>query len=293
MKVIDVINSDNPTISMEVFPPKQKDKYESIEKATEEIASYKPGFMSVTYGAGGGTSEFTVSIASNLEKKYDIPILVHLTCISSTKEGVRKQLELMKEKGITNVLALRGDIPEDTPKDTKWEYSYATELIREIKEFDSDMCIGGACYPEVHPDSENQIEDIKHLKEKVDAGCEFLTTQMFFDNTIFYNFLYKVREAGIYVPIVPGIMPLTNINQLKRTLKLSGTVLPQRFRFLLDKFGSDEKAMKQAGLIYSSEQIIDLYANGIKNVHVYSMNKPEVAKTLMTNFSEIIKWQQP
>ena len=293
MKVIDVINSDNPTISMEVFPPKQKDKYESIEKATEEIASYKPGFMSVTYGAGGGTSEFTVSIASNLEKKYDIPILAHLTCISSTKEGVRKQLELMKEKGITNVLALRGDIPEDTPKDTKWEYSYATELIREIKEFDSNMCIGGACYPEVHPDSENQIEDIKHLKEKVDAGCEFLTTQMFFDNTIFYNFLYKVREAGIYVPIVPGIMPLTNINQLKRTLKLSGTVLPQRFRFLLDKFGSDEKAMKQAGLIFASEQIIDLYANGIKNVHVYSMNKPEVAKTLMTNFSEIIKWQQP
>ena len=293
MKVIDVINSDNPTISMEVFPPKRKDKYESIEKATEEIASYKPGFMSVTYGAGGGTSEFTVSIASNLEKKYDIPILAHLTCISSTKEGVRKQLELMKEKGITNVLALRGDIPEDTPKDTKWEYSYATELIREIKEFDSDMCIGGACYPEVHPDSENQIEDIKHLKEKVDAGCEFLTTQMFFDNTIFYNFLYKVREAGIYVPIAPGIMPLTNISQLKRTLKLSGTVLPQRFRFLLDKFGSDEKAMKQAGLIYASEQIIDLYANGIKNVHVYSMNKPEVAKTLMTNFSEIIKWQQP
>ena len=293
MKVIDVSNSDNPTISMEVFPPKQKDKYESIEKATEEIASCKPGFMSVTYGAGGGTSEFTVSIASNLEKKYDIPILAHLTCISSTKEGVRKQLELMKEKGITNVLALRGDIPEDTPRDTKWEYSYATELIREIKEFDSDMCIGGACYPEVHPDSENQIEDIKHLKEKVDAGCEFLTTQMFFDNTIFYNFLYKVREAGIYVPIVPGIMPLTNISQLKRTLKLSGTVLPQRFRFLLDKFGSDEKAMKQAGLIYASEQIIDLYANGIKNVHVYSMNKPEVAKTLMTNFSEIIKWQQP
>ena len=293
MKVIDVINSDNPTISMEVFPPKQKDKYESIEKATEEIASYKPGFMSVTYGAGGGTSEFTVSIASNLEKKYDIPILAHLTCISSTKEGVRKQLELMKEKGITNVLALRGDIPEDTPRDTKWEYSYAKELIREIKEFDSDMCIGGACYPEVHPDSENQIEDIKHLKEKVDAGCEFLTTQMFFDNTIFYNFLYKVREAGIYFPIVPGIMPITNINQLKRTLKLSGTVLPQRFRFLLDKFGSDEKAMKQAGLIYASEQIIDLYANGIKNVHVYSMNKPEVAKTLMTNFSEIIKWQQP
>lgn len=293
MKVIDVINSENPTISMEVFPPKQEAKYASIEKATEEIAALKPGFMSVTYGAGGGTSDFTVSIASNLEKKYDIPVLAHLSCISSTKEGVRRQLELMKSQGITNVLALRGDIPEDADPDTKWEYHYATELVKEIKQFDPDMCIGGACYPEVHPDSENQIEDIKHLKEKVDAGCEFLTTQMFFDNSIFYNFLYKVREAGIYVPIVPGIMPLTNIKQLKRTLKLSGTVLPQRFRFLLDKYGSDEAAMKQAGLIYASEQIIDLYANGIKNVHVYSMNKPDVAETLMTNFSEIIKWQHP
>ena len=293
MKVIDVINSENPTISMEVFPPKQEAKYASIEKATEKIAALKPGFMSVTYGAGGGTSDFTVSIATNLEKKYNIPVLAHLSCISSTKEGVRSQLQLMKDQGIKNVLALRGDIPEDAEPNAEWQYHYATELVREIKEFDPDICIGGACYPEVHPDSENQIEDIKHLKEKVDAGCEFLTTQMFFDNSIFYNFLYKVREAGIYVPIVPGIMPLTNIKQLKRTLKLSGTVLPQRFRFLLDKYGSDEAAMKQAGLIYASEQIIDLYANGIKNVHVYSMNKPEVAETLMTNFSEIIKWQHP
>jgi len=293
MRVIDVITSEQPTISMEVFPPKQEAKYSTIEKATEEIASLKPGFMSVTYGAGGGTSDFTVSIASNLEKKYDIPVLAHLSCISSTKEGVRSQLELMKSQGIRNVLALRGDIPEDAPSDAQWQYHYATELVREIKEFDPKMCIGGACYPEVHPDSENQIEDIRHLKEKVDAGCEFLTTQMFFDNSIFYNFLYKVREAGIYVPIVPGIMPLTNIKQLQRTLKLSGTVLPQRFRFLLDKFGTDEASMKQAGLIYASEQIIDLYANGISNVHVYSMNKPEVAEKLMTSFSEIIKWQHP
>ena len=293
MRVIDVINSENPTISMEVFPPKQKDAYEKIEKATESIASLNPGFMSVTYGAGGGTSEFTVSIASNIKKKYNVPVLAHLTCISSTKEGVKKQLELMKENGIENVLALRGDIPQDAPEDSKWEYHYATELVREIKEYAPEMCIGGACYPEVHPDSENQIEDIKHLKEKVDAGCEFLTTQMFFDNSIFYNFLYKIREAGIYVPVVPGIMPLTNIKQLKRTLQLSGTVLPQRFRFLLDKFGSDENSMRQAGLIYASEQIIDLYANGIKNVHVYSMNKPETAETIMNSISEIIKWQHP
>lgn len=294
MRVIDIINSENPTISFEVFPPKVESKYESIEKATEEIAALKPGFMSVTYGAGGGTSDFTVSIAENLEHKYDIPVLAHLSCISSTREGVRSQLEHMKQAGITNVLALRGDIPEGMDGDRSgWDYHYATELVREIKDFDKDICIGGACYPEVHPEAENQIEDIKHLKEKVDAGCEFLTTQMFFDNSIFYNFLYKVREAGITVPILPGIMPLTNIKQLKRTLALSGTVLPQRFRYLLDKFGTDDAAMKQAGLIYASEQIIDLYANGIKNVHVYSMNKPEVALTLMENFSEILKWEKP
>ena len=293
MRVIDIINSENPTLSLEVFPPKVFAKYESIEKATEEIAALKPGFMSVTYGAGGGTSDFTVSIAENLEKKFDVPVLAHLSCISSTREGVHTQLEHIKAAGLTNILALRGDIPEGMTNSEEWDYHYATELVREIKEFDKDICIGGACYPEVHPDSENQVEDIKHLKEKVDAGCEFLTTQMFFDNNIFYNFLYKVREAGITVPIVPGIMPLTNIKQLKRTLALSGTVLPLRFRYLLDKFGSDEAAMKQAGIIYASEQIIDLYANGIKNVHVYSMNKPEVALKLMENFSEILKWQRP
>lgn len=293
MKVIDIINKETPTFSIEVFPPKVEAKYESIEKATEEIASLKPGFMSVTYGAGGGTSEFTVSIAENLQKKFDVPVLAHLSCISSTKEGVRTQLQHIKDAGITNVLALRGDIPEGVEVDPSWDYHYATELVREIKEFDKDMCIGGACYPEVHPESANQVEDIKHLKEKVDAGCDFLTTQMFFDNNVFYNFLYKVREAGITVPIVPGIMPLTNIKQLKRTLALSGTVLPLRFRYLLDKFGLDENAMRQAGLIYASEQIIDLYANGIKNVHVYSMNKPDTARTLMENFSEIIKWQTP
>ena len=293
MKVTEIINTETPSISFEVFPPKQEAKYESIEKATEEIAALKPGFMSVTYGAGGGTSEFTVSIAKNLEQKYNIPVLAHLSCISSTKEGVIKQLNAIKEAGLSNILALRGDIPKDADENTKWEYNYATELVNEIKSFDKSFCIGGACYPEVHPDSENQTEDIKHLKEKVDAGCEFLTTQMFFDNNIFYNFLYKIREAGITVPVLPGIMPITNINQLQRTLALSGTVLPLRFRYLLDKFGSDEKAMMQAGIIYASEQIIDLYANGIKHIHVYSMNKPFIATKLMENLSEIIKWEKP
>lgn len=290
MRIVDVINSDNPTLSIEVFPPKEDTKYEEIKVATEEIAALKPGYMSVTYGAGGGTSKFTVSIAENIEKNFGVPTLAHLTCVSSKKEGVRNQLQAIREAGISNILALRGDIPKGG-ENIESDYRYATELIREIKEFDPSICIGAACYPEIHPESCNQTDDIKHLKEKVDAGCEFLTTQMFFDNNIFYNFLYKIREAGITVPVVPGIMPITNAKQLDRILGMTGTHLPLRFTYLLDKFGTDPNTMKQAGIIYASEQIIDLYSNGIKNVHVYSMNKPETSRKLMENFSEIIKWQ--
>ena len=162
------------------------------------------------------------------------------------------------------------------------------DLICELKESGADFCIGGACYPEIHPESANQKEDIARLKEKVDAGCDFLTTQMFFDNNLLYNFLYKIREAGITVPVIPGIMPITNANQVARSIKLSGSFMPQRFKSLVDKFGSDPEAMKQAGIAYATDQIIDLYANGITNVHVYSMNKPEVAEKIQSNLSAII-----
>lgn len=279
MKIIDILNQDQMSLSFEVFPPKKETSFESVRIATEEIATLKPAFMSVTYGAGGGTSEYTLAVAKNIKEKYNVPMLAHLTCVSSDRETVRRRIQDMKDNGITNVMALRGDLTPELEKTdrSKWDYRYAVELIRELKK-DGSFCIGGACYPEIHPESANQREDIRFLKEKVDAGVDFLTTQMVFDNNLFFNFLYKIREAGITVPVLPGIMPITNANQVERAIKLSGAFMPQRFRAMVDKFGSNPDAMKQAGIAYATDQIIDLYANGITNVHVYSMNKPEVAE---------------
>ena len=290
MKIIELLKDEKLSLSFEVFPPKVDSSFESVKTATEEIAKLKPAFMSVTYGAGGGTSKYTLDIAKNIKDKYDVSSLAHLTCVSSTKETVRQRIEDMKNAGIKNVMALRGDIPEEMLGEdrTRWDYRYAIDLVRELKESDADFCIGGACYPEIHPESLNQKDDIKYLKEKVDAGCEFLTTQMFFDNNLLYNFLYKIREAGITVPIVAGIMPITNANQVARAISLSGSHVPQRFKSLVDKFGSDPAAMKQAGIAYATDQIIDLFANNVTNVHVYSMNKPDVAQKIQSNLSDIL-----
>ena len=290
MKLINLLKQDTPSLSFEVFPPKVDAKFDSVKAATEEIARLKPAFVSVTYGAGGGTSKYTLDIAKNIKDQYDVSTLAHLTCVSSTRETVHAKIREMQEAGIENVMALRGDIPEnmDLSHQENWHYHHAIDLIRELKESDADFCIGGACYPEIHPESSNQKEDIRYLKEKVDAGCEFLTTQMFFDNNLLYNFLYKIREAGITVPVVAGIMPITNANQVERALKLSGSHVPQRFKSLVDKFGSDPAAMKQAGIAYATDQIIDLFANNITNVHVYSMNKPDVAEKIQRNLSAIL-----
>lgn len=290
MKITNILNSDKLSLSFEVFPPKTETAFDSVKTATQEIAALKPSFMSVTYGAGGGTSKYTLEIAKNIKEIYGVPTLAHLTCVSSTKQTVREKIDEIKAAGIENIMALRGDIPESLINDdrSKWDYNYAVDLIYELKNANPQFCIGGACYPEIHPESPNQKEDIKRLKEKVDAGCDFLTTQMFFDNNLLYNFLYKIREAGITVPVIPGIMPITNGNQVERAVKLSGSFMPQRFKSLVDKFGTDPLAMKQAGIAYATDQIIDLYANGIKNVHVYSMNKPDVAAKIQSNLSDIL-----
>lgn len=291
MKIIDLLNKKKMTLSFEVFPPKSEMGFESVKSATEEIAKLRPSFMSVTYGAGGGTSKYTLDIAKNIKEQYRVPTLAHLTCVSSTKETVRKMIENIKNAGIENIMALRGDIPQNIENcdRSNWEYRYASQLVRELKNSNNNFCIGGACYPEIHPESTNQKEDIKHLKEKIEAGCDFLTTQMFFDNNLLYNFLYKIREAGITVPVIPGIMPITNANQVERAIKLSGSFMPQRFKSIVDKFGSSPNAMKQAGIAYATDQIIDLYANGITNVHVYSMNKPDVAEKIQDNLSDILE----
>ena len=288
MKLTELFDSNKLSLSFEVFPPKTDTAFESVKFATEEIARLRPSFMSVTYGAGGGTSRYTLDIAKNIKETYGVPTLAHLTCVSSTKETVHARIQDMKDAGIENVMALRGDLtPELQGSDrSNWPYRYAVDLIRELKEH--GFCIGGACYPEIHPESANQSEDIRHLKEKVDAGCSFLTTQMFFDNHLLYNFLYKIREAGITVPVIPGIMPITNAKQVARSIQLSGSFMPQRFKSLVDKFGSSPAAMKQAGIAYATDQIIDLYANGIKNVHVYSMNNPYVAAKIQSNLSDIL-----
>ena len=294
MKLIDTVKRDALSLSFEVFPPKNDTAFESVKEAVEQIARLRPSFMSVTYGAGGGTSQYTLEIAKTIKEAHGVPTLAHLTCVSSTRETVRARIEDMKAAGIENVMALRGDIPADMQglDRSNWPYRYAVDLVRELKESRTDgaadFCIGGACYPEVHPESAHQKEDIRYLKEKVDAGVEFLTTQMFFDNNLLYNFLYKIREAGITVPVVPGIMPITAGNQVARAIQLSGSFMPRRFVSLVDKFGSNPAAMKQAGIAYATDQIIDLYANGVKNVHVYTMNKPDVARKILENLSEIL-----
>ena len=288
MKIKERLQENKVHISFEVFPPKTDAGFESVMGAVEKIAALKPSYISVTYGAGGGTSKNTVKIASHIKKDLGVPSLAHLTCASSTREEVHAVIDRLKEEGIENILALRGDIPKDASFPIPGQYHYASELIRDIKE-QGDFCIGAACYPEGHVESASKDEDILHLKEKVDCGVDFLTTQMFFDNSILYNFLYRIREKGITVPVLPGIMPVTKGKQIARICSLSGTVLPQRFLAVVDKFGDNPAAMQQAGIAYATDQIIDLIANGIQNIHIYSMNKPEVAAAIMANLSEIMK----
>ena len=289
MKITQLLQEDKVTLSLEVFPPKKDTAVEQVSRSVREIAALQPDFMSVTYGAGGGTSAYTVQIAKDIKAEYNVPSMAHLTCVSSTKETVKKQLECMQEAGIENVLALRGDIPADAEFPLPDQFHYAVELVRYIKQIAPEMCIGGACYPEGHPEAVSKAQDIQHIKEKVDAGCEFLTTQMFFDNNIMYNFLYRIREKGITVPVIAGIMPVTNVNQIKRITSMSGTYLPERFKAIVDRFGDNPAAMKQAGVIYATEQIIDLIANGVNHIHVYSMNKPEIAAGIQSSLSEILK----
>lgn len=285
MKITEIITGARPSLSFEVFPPKTSDVFESVREATDAIAALKPSYMSVTYGAGGGTSDYTVQIASRL-KSLGVTPLAHLSCISATRERIREQLAQLRDAGIENILALRGDLPAGVEA-TDLTYRYASDLTAEIMEF-GGFCVGGACYPESHPESPDSFADVRALKAKVEAGCAFLTTQMFFDNAIYYNFLFRLRDAGINVPVVAGIMPVTNPKSIKRICRISGTSLPQRFVRIVDKYGADPLAMRQAGIAYATEQIVDLFANGVNAVHVYSMNHPDVAAEIQSNVSAII-----
>lgn len=287
MKIRDIIAGDKTTLSFEVFPPKKDTDFANVEEAAFGIAKLAPSYMSVTYGAGGSTKGHTIKLANEIQSKYGVPTIAHLTCVCADKESIKKALDEMKAAGIENILALRGDVPKDYDGEVFTDFAHASELVSLIKEY-GDFCVGGACYPEVHPDSLNKKDDLEGIVKKVSAGCEYLTTQMFFDNNIFYNFMYRLREAGVLVPVIPGIMPITRRVQVKNAVKLSGCNVPERFKNIVDKFGDTEAAMKQAGIIYATDQIIDLLANGVKNIHVYSMNKPEIAEGIQKNISEIM-----
>jgi len=286
MKISDILSNGSPTLSLEVFPPKTSDTFETVQAATDAIARLRPDFMSVTYGAAGTTRGFTTAIAHGIESA-GVTALAHLTCVNASEETIRDQVQALKSAGVENILALRGDLPPGVTGTDDWVYRHASELIPVIRRY-GDFCIGGACYPEKHPEASSLREDIDNMKRKVDAGCAFLTTQMFFDNNIFYNYLWRLRDAGVRVPVVAGIMPVTNARQMTRIIQLSQAFIPRRYTALLDRFAHDPEALKQAAIAYATDQIIDLIANGVDHIHIYTMNKPDVAAKLQDNLSTII-----
>ncbi len=286
MLISEQLKAKVQTTSFEVFPPKNNAAYAPVEAAVDRLSEFRPDFISVTYGAGGGTSVNTPKIASHIQNDLKIPALAHLTCASSTKAQIHEIVLDLKARGIQNILALRGDLPENYQPDND-HYRYAGELVTAIREI-GGFSVGAACYPEGHVESESAEADLRHLKEKVDCGADFLITQMFFDNSALYSFLYRALKIGIDVPVIAGIMPVINQKQIRRSCALSGTTLPSRFKAMIDKFYDNPEALLQAGIAYATEQIIDLISNGVNGIHIYTMNRPEVAGAIMSNLSSIL-----
>ena len=286
-KIIDILRTDKVSISCELFPPKLGTELQNSLEIVNKIAKVNPSYMSVTYGAGGSTVGYSAALAKEVQDN-GIPALAHLTCVKANEAKIQEVLGQLQANGIENILALRGDIPAGMEKDAIGSFAHASDLMRFIKE-QGDFCVGGAAYPEGHPESGSLAQDIENTKYKVEAGVDFLVTQMFFDNTILYNYMFRLLKAGINVPVVPGIMPVTNANQIIRICQLSGTKLPPQFRAMVEKFADKPAALKQAGTAYATGQIIDLVSNGFSHVHIYTMNRPEIIGGIMTNLSEIVK----
>lgn len=300
MRICDIIGSGRPSVSFEIFPPKRQDPtlfgdaeaktaMDRTKEVVRKIAAEHPAFISVTYGAAGGTTGAnTAAIAQFVQDECHVPALAHLTCITSSRDRIADEISSFRAKRIENILCLRGDYPPNfqTSQTSQTFFHHAVDLVKALRP--SNLCLGGACYPERHPECAHIDEDIAHLKEKVDAGLDFLTTQMFFDNNVYFHYLSRLRSAGITIPVLAGIMPVTNGKQIARICALSGTSLPPRFRSIVDRFGDNPTAMMDAGVAYATEQIIDLFANGVNNVHVYTMNRPEIAIRIMLNLHGII-----
>ena len=288
MYLSQLFSSGVRTLSFEVFPPKSSGGYPSVETAVAQIAALDPSFISVTCGAGGGHADLGEQLAVSVQRQFGLTTLSHMTCVHAVRDGIKQHLSALRGGGIENILAMRGDLP---PGHIPGPFRYARDLVAEIKAF-GGFCIGGACYPEGHIEAESLTSDLDHIREKVNAGCEFLITQMFFDNEILYRYRDMLAKRGVLVPLVAGIMPVTNAKQITRICALSGTRLPSRFLCLIERFENDPAAMRQAGIVYAAGQIIDLFANGVNAVHVYSMNKPEVAKSIKESVSCILESPQ-
>lgn len=286
MKIKDILAQGKPSVSFEIFPPRKDAPFEPVREAVRRLALQSASFMSVTYGASGNAQANTAEIARFVQS-CGVPALAHLTCLSATKESIAREVLALRDAGVKNILCLRGDVPKDAAEPTPGCFSHALDLVRELRS--SGFCLGGACYPECHPECGHMEEDIGYLREKVEAGLDFVTTQMFFDNNIFYRYLSKLRDRGVTVPVIAGIMPVTNGRQISRICKLSGTYLPSRFKAIVDRYGERPAAMMDAGVAYATEQIIDLFANGVNAVHIYTMNRPEVAERIMANLRGILE----
>ena len=287
MKIKDLFNKKNPVISFEVFPPNKNFTREKLISVTAELASLNPDFISVTYGAGGTDKSGTIEISSHIKNNLNIEVLSHLTCIGSKREEIKAYLREVKSHNIENILALRGDIPQGRDESIydEGDFRYSSDLIKEIKN-DGCFSIGAAFYPETHFES-NDLQDLFHLQRKVKLGADFLISQIFFDNDSFFEFVEQIKKLDINLPLSAGIMPITNAVQIKRITQLCKCTIPKKLENILDKYGNNPESMRKAGYFYATEQIIELTAHGIDGIHLYAMNKPEVAEAIMENISFI------
>lgn len=278
MFIKDIYKKKKPVISFEVFPPNAKFPVERVYDTIDELVKFEPDFISVTYGAGGTTRGRTVEIASRIKNVNNTEVLAHLTCIGANKTEINGILDDLKSKGVENVLALRGDYPSDGSI-PEGEFNYAYQLVKQVKE-KGGFSIGGAFYPEGHQES-NDLKDLFYLKRKTEEGTDFLISQIFFDNQFFYDFKEKADKMEIDVPLVAGIMPVTNAKQIKRITSLCGSSLPPKFQRILDKYEDDPKALKDAGIAYAVDQIVDLIASGVDGIHLYTMNRVDTTQRIM------------
>ena len=288
MKISDIYKEKGKgVLSFEIFPPKKDDELKNIEPTLDILSELKPDYISVTFGAGGSSNNNkTIELAKKIKNVYGIEPVVHLTCLSYTKDEIDGFAKELQAAGIENILALRGDVNPNAP--AKNDFKHASELIEYLKPR-TDFCIAGACYPEDHPDSNSHIEEMLNLKKKVDAGAEILLSQLFFNNENFYKFEEDARIAGINVPITPGIMPVINAAQIQRMVTTCGAVLPERFEKIINKYADNKEALFDAGMAYAVSQIIDLLTSGVDGIHLYTMNNPKVARVICDSVKNVIK----